>query len=84
MRHPPMPALVEKFARALDADPLRLLVTAGLLNESVLREMGVPYGVDAREWNEALHSLSPDDWQDVHALIRSKLARQRGSKPPSH
>lgn len=82
MRQPPSPILVERLARALDADPLRLFVIAGLMNEGLLREMGVPYGVDAREWNEALRSLSPDDWQDVHALIRSKLARQRRQPPP--
>jgi transcriptional regulator with XRE-family HTH domain len=77
-RPPPPTRVIERMAEALHVAPLGLLVAAGLLTTHTLREMGVPpYGMDLDAWQEALTQLSRDDWQDIDALIRTKLARYR-------
>ncbi|MCL4521513.1 MAG: helix-turn-helix domain-containing protein [Firmicutes bacterium] len=79
-RQPPPGSLIVRLAEALNVPPLTLLVSAGILNQHTLREMGVPpYGMDLKDWKEAIQRLSSDDWQEIEALIRTKLNRYRHS-----
>ena len=81
-RQPPAVPVLERLAETLKVPPIILLVAAGILNTHTLREMGVPpYGVELKEWREALDRLSVDDWQEIHALIKTKLARRRPPTP---
>jgi transcriptional regulator with XRE-family HTH domain len=78
LRPPPPSGIIERLAVALNVAPITLLVSAGIVTSHTLREMGVPpYGFDLKDWREALQCLSRDDWQEIHALIRTKLARYR-------
>ncbi len=79
-RQPPPGSVITRMAEALNVPPLPLLVSAGILTRHTLREMGVPpYGIDLIDWGEALDLLSRDDWQEIQALIRTKLDRYRHS-----
>lgn len=78
-RRPPSPEVVVRMAKILGSDPLTLLTAAGYLEATTLREVGLPYGLDREEWQTALSTLSPEDWEDVQVLIRAKLARYRNS-----
>ena len=80
LRQPPPVPLIGRLAEKLKVPPMTLLVAAGLVTSHTLREMGAPpYGVDLADWREALERLSRDDWQEIHALIRAKLAHYRQS-----
>ncbi len=71
--------LIQKVADALQIDPAFLSNIAGLPG-SHLRELSHPYGMSATEWLEANALLPRDDWEDVVALIRQKMLRQRRSR----
>lgn len=78
LRNPPGPALLKRLAPVLQVEYTDLLHEAGHL-PATLRELPRPYGLDTSEWQEALTSLSNDDWDDVRVLIQTKIARRRSS-----
>ncbi len=80
-RRPPVDVLT-RLADVLEVSPLSLLGAAGILSAHTLKDLGVPpYGVDPGEWKDALQELSEADWQEIHALIRTKLDRYRALNP---
>lgn len=82
IRQPPPGSVIGRLAEALEVTPVVLLLAAGILSPHSVREMGAPpYGVDLTDWNDALARLSADDWQDIQALIQTKLARHRAFLP---
>ncbi len=74
--------ILTRLADVLQVPPLSLLVAAGVLSAHTLKDLGVPpYGVDPVEWKDALQELSEADWQEIHALIRTKLDRYHALNP---
>ncbi len=77
LRNPPSPAVLRRLAQALDVSYEQLMEQAGYLNNT-LREDPVWYGgINHQQWQEAVSTLSDEDWTDVWALIQNKVARRK-------
>ncbi|PSR24273.1 MAG: XRE family transcriptional regulator [Sulfobacillus thermosulfidooxidans] len=77
LRNPPSPAVLRRLAQALDIPYEQLMERAGYLNTTLHEEPVFYGGINHQQWQEAVSTLSDEDWTDVWALIQNKVARRK-------
>lgn len=81
-RRPPAPEVLRRLAPVLQLDTNVVLEAAGYRDPTNVAELPHPYGMHPEEWRLALAVLTPEDWEDLEALIRTKVGRHlRRPKP---
>ncbi|MCL6564075.1 MAG: helix-turn-helix domain-containing protein [Firmicutes bacterium] len=81
-RRPPAPEVLRRLAPVLQLDTNVVLEAAGYRDLTNVAELPHPYGMHPEEWRLAIAVLTPEDWEDVEALIRTKVGRHlRRPKP---
>lgn len=83
VRRPPAPEVLRRLASILQIDRQLVLELAGYQEVTELGEVPRPYGMHPEEWRLAQATFTPEDWEDLEALIRVKLARYLKRRPPS-
>jgi transcriptional regulator with XRE-family HTH domain len=87
-RRPPAPDLLRRLASILHIERHVVLELAGYQEVHEAGEVPRPYGMHPEEWYLAQATFTPEDWEDVEALIRVKLdrylKRRRPSEPSPH